>query len=250
MSSAPTSSASSTTSSPASAARAAPSPEKPRYGSGDSVSDSRNAPVSSSHVLGTAGEPARTAGPYARRVRACRSTPRSAASRPAPARQTAPGAGREVSRSVRPAGTAHSTLRSPAAGSLRRNAAASAAAISARGSKPAVSTCTSAKPRSQRPGSGTFRSTTAPSMVETVRSSGPTATCSGSMPPTRASASRSGGFTSTFVVPWPLISPSSPAGRTSIRAYTPQQPENDSNRRRPRLPVTTGSRLAGLTGWW
>ena len=37
---------------------------------------------------------------------------------------------------------------------------------------PAVITCTSANPRSQRPGSGTFRSTTVPSIVETVRSSG------------------------------------------------------------------------------
>lgn len=247
---APTSSASSITSSLASASNAAPSPENPRYGSGERVSDSRKDPVSSSHVLGTAGEPARTAGPYTRRVRACRSSPRSAASRPAPARQTAPGVGREVRRRVRPAGTAHSTERSLLPGNRRRNAVASAAGISARGSKPAVSTCTSAKPRIQRPGSGTFRSTTAPSMVETVRSSGPTARCNGSMPPTRARASRSGGLTSTFVVPCPAISPSKPAGSTSIRAYTPQQPEKDSNRSRSRLPVTTGSRLAGLTGWW
>ena len=51
------------------------------------------------------------------------------------------------------------------------------------------------------PGDGTFRSTTEPSMVDTVRSSGPTDRCSGSSPATRARLSRSGLFTSTLVVP-------------------------------------------------
>ncbi|WP_460916185.1 hypothetical protein [Plantactinospora veratri] len=197
---------------------ARPSPEKPRYGSGERVSDSRNSPVSSSQLLGSGGAPAAAVGPYTRRVFAWRSRPRSVASRSAPARQTAPGTGRPVSRNDRPAGTAQSTDRSPAPGSRRRKAAASAAGISARGSKAAASTCTSAKPRSQRPGSGTFRSTTDPSIVETVRSSGPTERCSGSSPPTRASAARSGGLTSTLVVPCARISPSIPAGRASNRA--------------------------------
>ena len=53
------------------------------------------------------------------------------------------------------------------------------------------------EPRSHRRGNGTFFSTTGPSNVVTVRSSGPTARCSGSWPPTRARAARSGPLTST-----------------------------------------------------
>ncbi|MFC5832131.1 hypothetical protein [Nonomuraea insulae] len=44
-------------------------------------------------------------------------------------------------------------------------------------------TCTSANPRNHRDGSGTFFSTTAPSSVVTVSSSGPTPRWSGSLPP-------------------------------------------------------------------
>ncbi|WP_262402615.1 hypothetical protein [Actinomadura sp. CNU-125] len=111
-------------------------------------------------------------------------------------------------------------------------------------------TCTSANPRSQRSGSGTFFSTTAPSMVVTASSSSPTARCSGSEPPTRARASRSGPFTSTFVVPRSCTSPSIAASRTSSRAYTPPHAENDSSRSRSPLQVTTGSRNPVGRGRW
>ncbi len=66
----------------------------------------------------------------------------------------------------------------------------------------------------------------------------------------RERASRSGAFTSTFVVPCPVVRPSSPSCSTSSRAYTPQQPENDSKRNRSPFPVTTGSSEAGSVRWW
>jgi hypothetical protein len=98
--------------------------------------------------------------------------------------------------------------------------------------------------------SGTFFSTTAPSRVVTASPSAPTARCSGSEEPTRASASRSGPLTSTLVVPHSRTSPSRACCRTSSRAYTPQQAENDSSRSRSPLHVTTGSRMAVGWGWW
>ena len=210
-------------------------------------------PVSSSQVLGTGGEPAahRSARTPAGCARAA-AAPRSAASRPAPARQTAPGAGPrgQPQRTARPAPPRAPTGRRPP-GSRRRNAAASAAGISARGSNAAASTCTSAKPRSQRPGSGTFFSTTAPSIVETVRSSGADRQVQrvDAADPGQRLAQRRVDVDVGGAVLDDRRRRSRPAA-TSSRAYTPQQPENDSKRSRSRLPVTTGSRLAGLTGWW
>ncbi|MFL6055545.1 MAG: DegT/DnrJ/EryC1/StrS family aminotransferase, partial [Actinoallomurus sp.] len=103
-------------------------------------------------------------------------------------------------------------------GSVRRNRAASTAASRARGSNVEQIAWTSANPRSHRSGSGTFRSTAVPSKVVTASASGPTSKRSGSAPRTRASASRSGSFTSTFVVPRANRSPSNASLRTSRRA--------------------------------
>ncbi len=200
----------------ASASSTPPSPEKPREASGDSVRVSR-IPGSTASQAEAVDSPA-DSGPYTRRASACRSTRCRAASRSAPGRQTAPGTGRVVGRSVRPAGTTQPTLPRPPRGSERRKRTASAAGSSARSSKPAATTWVSAKPRSQRSGSGTFFSTSGPSKVVTSSASGPTARCSGSAGPILVSASRSGLLTSTLVVPWPISSPSSPAPSTSSRA--------------------------------
>lgn len=99
---------------------------------------------------------------------------------------------------------------------------------------PEAIACTSAKPRSQRPGSGTLRSTIVPSSVATSNASGPTRRRNGSAPRTRARASRSGAFTSTFVVPRANLSPSSASSSTSRRAYTRRTPRRTRTAAAPR----------------
>src|SRR5262249_25751227 len=96
-------------------------------------------------------------------------------------------------------------------------------------------------------GSGTFRSVTDPAAVATDTSPAPTV--SSSAPPTAvpASAARIGSLKSTLVVPLNAGAPSSASGSRSSRAWTPQQPENDSKRSRSPLLVTTGSRSMRTT---
>ena len=108
----------------------------------------------------------------------------------------------------------------------------------------ALATCTSAKPFSQRSGSGTFFSTAEPASVSTRTSSWPTCISIASSSCTRASAARIGGLKSTFVVPHSRGRPSSTPGSRSSRAYTPAQAEKDSKRSRSRFDVTTGSAAA------
>lgn len=106
---------------------------------------------------------------------------------------------------------------------------------------PADSICVSAKPLSQRVGSGTFSSTISPAPVDTRKASLPTFRCRGSDARSPASAWRSGGFTSTLVTPGATCVASSAAASTSRRAYTPQHTLNDSKRRPSGVDVTTGS---------
>ena len=163
-------------------------------------------------------------------------------SRSGPATGTAPAAARADSRTPAPDRTAHN-VRAPDAprGSARRKRAASTAPSSSSGSIADAATCTSPKPLNQRSGSATRRSTAAPSSVSTSTASKPTFSLSGSLPTTRASASRIGGLKSTLTVPGARRVASSPSSSTSQRACTPPQAENDSKRRPAGSLVTTGS---------
>ncbi len=154
-----------------------------------------------------------SAGPYTRSDFAKRSSGSRVASRLGLASWTEPAIRRGETFSSRPACATHTVS---FLGSPRKKRTAAMPASSPRWSMPEAMTCTSAKPRSQRSGSGTFFSTTAPSIVVTTSSSRPTPRCSGSRAPMRASASRSGALTSTLVVPRSNTSPSSaPLSRSS-----------------------------------
>ena len=82
----------------------------------------------------------------------------------------------------------------------------------------AEATCTSAKPFTQRSGSGTFRSTSEPASVVTRTSSCPTCINIASESRMRASAARIGGLKSTFVVPHAAGRRSRTPGSRSSRA--------------------------------
>ena len=116
-------------------------------------------------------------------------------------------------------------------------------------------TSSSARPRTQRSGNGTRRSTASASSVCTRTSSAPTVSRNGSSPDTPASALRTGPLKSTLVVPRACGAGRRPSGCTSSRAYTPQSAEKLSNRSDAPSLVTIGSaarRIAAtrLGGVW
>ena len=182
-----------------------------------------------------------SAGPNAVRDAVKGASSRRNRNRSTPPVATPPAAGRDATRAVAPDGTTQPEPRVGEVGSASRKRRRPAALSSNTGSSGDRATAASAKPRTQRSGSGTRFSTTCPSTVVTARSSAPTRTRSGSREPTRASAARSGGFTSTLVVPWRCTVPSRPSARRSKRAYTPQHWEKDSKRSASSDAVTTGS---------
>ncbi len=124
----------------------------------------------------------------------------------------------EVSRAPRPVQVTQAVPLARCRGNSRRIRRAGPTGKSRTGSISLAATDTSAKPRTQRSGSGTLRSTTAPSRVSTISSSGPTDRRKGSPSPSRARAVRMGLFTSTLVVPQSENEPSIAAASRSKRA--------------------------------
>ena len=162
--------------------------------------------------------------------------------RSGPATHTDPAVARVASRRERTAWVAHRTaLVLELRGREWMKVRAAAASRLCTGPIRDESICVSAKPLSQRMGSGTFSSMTEPSRVVVSSPSSPTFRWMGSPAMREASAARRGGLTSTLVTPTALWLASSALESTSRRAYTPQQALKDSKRRPSAVLVTTGS---------